>query len=177
MQAILMLAVVGVAAAALGTGFLGNEIELWIQQFGVGSGVIETPIEHVQVDFDITQRQDQFGFFKNLVENCELTLAEDIGAEIGTPIDPTEPDILVEKDSELTCKITDENRQIIAEGTVTSTQLGVPTPGIIPAGTYLVPVLKDPLDATSWPHVNEVHDVVVVVHANEYSVGDFPPGP
>ena len=43
MQPILMLAIVGVAAIALGTGFLNNNIDLWIQQFGVGSGNVETP--------------------------------------------------------------------------------------------------------------------------------------
>ena len=172
MQPILMLAVVGVAAAALGTGFLGNDIELWIQQFGVGSGVIETPIDHVQVDFDITQRQDQFGFFKNLVENCELTIETPIGAEIGTFIMGNDG-ALVEKDSEITCKITDENRDIIAEGTLTSVQANTPIPGIFPAGTYFVEVLKDDADPFSWPRVQEVHDVIVVIHANEYSVGDF----
>ena len=174
MKPIIVLAVIAVAGMTLGTGFLGNDIELWIQQFGVGSGVIETPIDHVQVDFDITQRQDQFGFFKNLVENCVLTIETPIGAEIGTFIRGDDGPLVI-KDSEITCKITDENREIIAEGTLTSIQAGFN--GIFPAGTYSVEVLKDQNDGTSWPRVDEVHDVIVVVHANTYNVGDFDPTP
>ncbi len=172
MKPIIVLAVVAVAGMMLGTGFLGNDIELWIQQFGVGSGEIVTPITHVQVDFDITQRQDQFGFFKNLVERCELTIETPIGAEIGSFIMGTSGAV-VEKDSDITCKITDRNRAIIAEGTLTSIQRGFN--GIFPAGTYFVEVLKDQNDDTSWPRVDEVHDVIVVVHANTYNQGDFDP--
>ena len=65
------------------------------------------------------------------------------------------------------------NGEIIAEGTLLSNDLTPAGNGIFAPGTYSVEVLKDPLDASSWPHVGEVHDVIVVVHANEYSVGDF----
>jgi len=175
MKPIIFLAIIAIAGITLSTGFLGNEIELWIQQFGVGSGDIQTPIDHVQVDFFINQRQDQFNHFKNLVEECELTLGEDVGQAIGSPVNPADPNgALVTKDSTLTCKITDINGDIIAEGTITTADVPTPIPGIFPAGTYSVPVLKNQNDATSWPRVDEVHDVIVVVHANTYNVGDFP---
>ena len=185
MKPIIFLAIIAIAGITLSTGFLGNEIELWIQQFGVGSGDIQTPIDHVQVDFFINQRQDQFNHFKNLVEECELTLGEDVGQAIGSPVNPADPDgAQVTKDSELTCKFTDENGDIIAENTIGSPlilQPGcVPDPGLppvippticplvpqgfFPAGEYVIPIGED---------IRNIHDVVVVVHANVYSIGDF----
>jgi len=182
MQPILLVAIVGIAAVALGTGFLGNEIELWIQQFGVGSGDIQTPTDHVQVDFDIRTIPDEpEGTFLN-VADCVLTLGETIGQPIGSPVNPADPNgAQVEKDSELTCKFTDENGDIIAEATIGSTliiQPGcVPNPLAIPpllcplvpqgfflAGEYVIPIGED---------IRNIHDVVVVVHANEYNSGDF----
>ena len=71
MKPIIGLVVIAVAGISLGTGFLNNDINLWIQQFGVGSGDIETPVDHVLVDFDIQQFQDpNLGTFKNLVTKC-----------------------------------------------------------------------------------------------------------
>ena len=172
-----MLAVVGIAAAALGTGFLGNDIELWIQQFGVGSGVIVSPIAHVQVDFLITQEPQSEGTFLN-VADCVLTLETPVGAVIGSFIMGTSG-ALVEKDSELTCKFTDRSRAIIAEGTIGTPSLDDPndplfpacvitqtcaqTTGVFPAGEYVIPIGED---------VRNVHDVIVVVHANTYNAGD-----
>jgi hypothetical protein len=173
LKPIIVIAIMAIAGITLSTGFLGNEIELWIQQFGVGSGDIQTPIDHVTVDFFINQITDQFDHFKNLVQACELTLDEEIGQQIGTLLDPADTNTEVTKDSELTCKITDENGDIIAEGTISTADVPTPVPGVFPPDTYSVPVLKDPNDPTSWPFVGEVHDVIVVVHANTYNTGDF----
>src|SRR3990172_3853445 len=156
MQPILIIAILGVTAVALGTGFLNNDIELWIQQFGVGSGDISSPTDHAYVDFTIAQAQDQStGFFKNYVSECIVTPQDNVG----------DPDSTV-KPSEITCKLTDINGNIIAEGTVSGNFFlgGVPVP---------VPVSPEQL-------VQNVHDVIVVIHADTYSVGDTdlpPPGP
>ncbi len=173
MKPIIGLVVIAVAGISLGTGFLNNDINLWIQQFGVGSGDIETPVEHVLVDFDIQQFQDpNLGTFKNLVTKCLLTPITTVGQPIGAVL---EDGVIVTKESEMTCKITDRNGQIIAEGTINSSTQ--PTPGVfdIADAPFMIPVLKDPNDATSWPNVFEVHDVIVVVHGNTYSMGDDPP--
>ena len=178
-----MLAVVGVAAAALGTGFLGNQVELWIQQFGVGSGDIEKPIDHVQVDFFIYQEQvGEFTppQFRN-VADCVLTTRAAFGQLIGTPIMNANPEILVTKDSEMTCKFTNEAGNVIAEATIGSPLIDDPNDpdcpqiffgplcsqipgGIFPADEYNI-VIGEP--------VENIHDVIVVVHANTYSDGDF----
>ena len=173
-----MLAVVGVAAAALGTGFLNNDIELWIQQFGVGSGDISTPVDHITVDFGINQVPGvNEGTFENVIDVCYLTLDEPIGDPANTV-----------KSSELTCKLTGKmedpmnpgvwipSGQVIAEGTVCAPafpgnqQIPVAM-GVHECGIALGPTQVD---------VKAVGDVIVVAHANTYSVGDTdlpPPGP
>ena len=111
-----MLAIVGVAAVALGTGFLNNNIELWIQEFGVGSGDIESPVDHIQVDFRIVQQEVAGSdpvVYENVIDACILTLDQPMG----------DPAVTV-KLSELTCKLTGHNEAwqandlIITEGTI-----------------------------------------------------------
>ena len=164
MQPILLVAIVGVAAVALGTGFLNNDIELWIQQFGVGSGDISSPTDHAYVDFTIEQKPNpNINFpntFVNVIDTCIVTPQDNVG----------DPDSTV-KPSEITCKLTDINGNIIAEGTVSGNFFlgGVPV---------TVPITIDPLNIVTL--VQNVHDVIVVIHADTYSVGDTdlpPPGP
>ncbi len=170
MQPILMLAIVGVAAVALGTGFLNNNIELWIQEFGVGSGDIETPVDHVQVDFNIEQRIDTTaeGTYKNVIDMCEFTLTEIVGNPFATSSDPP---------VKMTCKITghdsawQSNGEVIAEGVVCAPSFGVGSHDIplgvatnCPAGTIVLgPEVVD---------VRDAGDVIVVVQGNTYSGGD-----
>ncbi len=45
MQPIILLAIVGIAGGAMSVGFLGNTIELDVQQLGVGEATLETPIQ------------------------------------------------------------------------------------------------------------------------------------
>ncbi len=167
MQPILMLAIVGVAAVALGTGFLNNNIELWIQEFGVGSGNIETPVDHITIDFRIVQQEiATTGIFENVIDACLFTLDSDVGdSAVANP------------QTELTCKLTghDENwvsdGLIIAEGTICANSF--PTSGnpyVIPmgindCGTNLGPTSVD---------VRAVGDVIAVVQANTYSAGEHP---
>jgi hypothetical protein len=171
MKPIIILAVLSIAGITLGTGFLNNDINLWIQQFGVGSGDISTPTDHALVDFDIIQvRDQQTQTFKNLVQKCEITPDDTIGLPIGTDITVDGVTFTVTKPSEITCKITNLAGQIIAEGTVSAP--------VFPAGVAVpIIVLKDPNVGTSYPTVFETHDVIVVIHANTYSSGDKPPQP
>jgi len=182
-----MLAVVGVAAIALGTGFLNNDINLWIQQFGVGSGDISTPTDHVVVDFNIMRTETTP--IQNVIDKCILTPDDTVGLPIGTSVNSqTTPSGThdITKDSEITCKLTNAAGQIIAEGTVgtpinnddpNDPDCPIPAPtetcdqvgGVFQAGVgIMVPV-------TPVPNVFDVHDVIVVVHANTYSEGDSPP--
>jgi hypothetical protein len=108
-----------------------------------------------------------------------LTLDEQVGQPIGTLIDHADTNSAVTKDSELTCKITNEFNEIIAEGTIGSPlilnpdfpigPLFIPS-GFFPPGQYTIEVFNSVGDK---PDVQDVHDVIVVVHANEYSLGDF----
>ncbi len=164
-----MLAVVGVAAIALGTGFLNNNIELWIQEFGVGSGDIETPVEHITVDFRIVQQEvGTTGIFENVIDACLFTLDSAVG-------DPNS-DV---KDSELTCKLTGHdanwiaNGLIIAEGTICADSF--PTAG----NPYLIPMGANECGTALGPtsvDVRDVGDVIVVAHADTYSGGDHNAG-
>jgi len=174
MQPILMLAIVGVAAIALGTGFLNNNIELWIQQFGVGSGDITSPIDHITVDFRIVQQAHPtvVDTFENVIDACLLTLETAVG-------DPA----IQDKDSELICKLTghDElwqsNGEIITEGKLCANSF--------PAGTYTVlmgqsggcaPGNQVVVGTPTSVDVRAVGDVIVVAHADTYSGGDHNPG-
>jgi len=152
MQPILILAIVAIAAIGLGTGFLNNDITLFIQQFGVGEGDIESPIDNAQVDFNIAQLPiPNTEFFKNVINICYVTIPEQVGV-----LD--EDDVL--KDSELTCKLTGITGDIIAEGTITA--------DFFAAGKHEIPVIPT-------PDVRDVHDVIVIAHANTYSQAPPPP--
>ena len=145
MQPILILAIVAVAAIGLGTGFLNNDITLLVQQFGVGEEDIETPIDEAQVDFHIAQvpAPQGEGLFKNVIDICIVTIDEDVGVDDDT-----------RKDSELVCKLTDIDGFIIAEGSISAL--------FFPADEYPIPV-------TPIPDVRDVHDVIVIAHANTYT--------
>ena len=43
MQVLVIIGVLGVVSL-LGVGYMGNDVELWIQSFGVGDGLIESPV-------------------------------------------------------------------------------------------------------------------------------------
>jgi len=104
MKPLLILAIAAVAAGAMGTGFLNNTngIDLWIQQFGVGEGDIESPVSHATVEFNIIRTASAngpTGTFDNVIDECVLTFDEDLnpGAHVF-------------------CKLTDWAGDIIAEG-------------------------------------------------------------
>jgi len=146
MQPILILAIVAVAAIGLGTGFLNNDFVVMVQQFGIGQGNIDTPIQKATVDFVIAQvGPDAAGFFKNVINECTVTL--DASNGFGDPQNTA-------KESELWCKLTDMNHNIIAENHISALAF--------PPGIYHIPIPAQPL-ATA------VDDVTIIAHANTYT--------
>jgi len=138
MKPLVILAIAAIAVGAMGTGFLSNSngINLWIQQFGVGSGDIESPVTHATVDF-ILDTINEGNFLKNIVDECVLTF--------GTT---------VEAPSHFFCKLTDWESNIIAEGT---TWLNTDLPENTP--------LNIKIAAGGNQNVLDVKDVIVVVQS------------
>ena len=167
MQPILILAIVAVAAIGLGTGFLNNDFIVMVQQFGIGQGNIDTPIQKATVDFNIIQQgPDVNGFFKNVIDECIVTLDATNGFDLLVGVNNTALDNEGAKSSELICKLTDMNHNIIAEGKLVQ--------DIFAPGVYhiIVSPIKNAAD---------VDDVTLIAHANEYSNQQnylpFPPVP
>jgi len=173
MQPIIVIAIVGVAAIALGTGFLNNDIELWIQDFGVGAGDIELPADHAIIDFNIAQFQDETsGFYKNRINKCIVTLNADVGTTTNQ-----------QKQSEITCKITGKeknaagqwvpNHKVLSEGKICALKFTAGVPYMVPLGSIdgctntspLLPGTPTTLDPKM------AGDVILVVHANTYNNG------
>ena len=125
MQPIILLGIIAVGAAALGTGFLAPEIaNVWVQNIGVGDADLFTPVNHVAVDLDVAPIINQGpnptiltdNYFDNKVVECSWHIGIDDLAtnDMGTPDDPT--DDMTETDiEEVICKITDANDNAIAE--------------------------------------------------------------
>ena len=93
MQPILLIAGLAVGAGLISTGFLAgtNTFEVWIQDLGFGEGAIESPLEHVNVDFEVTKiladptpnadgTSDGSGdeFYKNNITACSFHTFEPV---------------------------------------------------------------------------------------------------
>ena len=109
MQPILLLAIAAVAVAATGVGFLGGTIDVTVQDLGVGSATIESPISSAFVDLKVTAVHTQFvpesgvgtySVFNNVIDECSFHSNDSIPGN----------DIVI------ICKLTDWNHQVIAEG-------------------------------------------------------------
>jgi len=101
MQPIILLAALAVGGGLISTGFLAgtNEFEIWVQDLGFAESPIESPFEHVNVDFEITKIlvdptpisvnplvSDGSGdeFYKNNITGCSFHTFDDVdtGADI-----------------------------------------------------------------------------------------------
>ena len=125
MQLFVFIAVLA-AVSLLGVGYLGNDVELWIQQFGVGEDNIESPVTDagLTIILDRINGYTLDGFtaipsHKDLITLCEFT-------------SQTEPLLAGTK---LYCKLLDgmdiETSFIIATGFIELTEdvaAGVPIP-------------------------------------------------
>jgi hypothetical protein len=68
MHALVFIAILGIVSL-LSVGYLGNDVELWIQSFGVGEGDIISPV----IDTDITLRMDSTNGIDYFITHCEFT--------------------------------------------------------------------------------------------------------
>ncbi len=152
MKPIIVLAMVAVASIALGSGFLGNDIDLWVQQFGTGSEEIVTPVTHALIDFNIVKTVGNQGFFKNVITECLVTL----GSTVGAVTDMDGKTTLTK--SEIQCKLSNASCRIVAEGNTFAT--------VFPGGQVITIGIDDPLLQNS--QVQNVHDVHLVVKANTH---------
>ncbi len=148
MQPIVYLAIVGVAVAGLGFGFLDNEINLtdMVQQFGVGEATIESPVSAAYIDFEIEKTRGVINVgganvkvFKNIISECLIQV-----------------DKQLVPDTKVICKLTDINSNVVIEGmkTIVNT-VQTKTP-------ITVPIVFTG-SGTPSNLVNNIHDVQLVV--------------
>ena len=144
MQPLILLAVAGVAVAALGSGFLGNNINLdnMVQQFGVGEATIDAPATQAYIDFDIdrtTYTKNGETVTRNVIDACVV-----------------QANSALEKNSIIICKLTDANDNVVIEGQkVLATTLKTKVPTKVPivfTGT-----------GTPTNLVGNIHDLILVV--------------
>ena len=146
MQPIVLLALVGVGAAALGTGFLANQDQIMVnlQGLGVGTELIEAPISDAWVDLSVTAMLGQVGektVFKNIVNKCSFHYTDEID-RVG-----------LETNARVICKISDKDGDIVAEG---FRQGNFDT-----SVTYQIPIDQFVSD-DGFIRVEDVHDVMIV---------------
>lgn len=139
MQPILMLAILGVGATAVGAGFLSNVITLNVQQLGVGQADLTSPLDTANIDLEVhpvqVQGQD---FFKNVVDVCSFHSADEI-PQAG-------PDMTV------ICKLTGADGNVIAEGSTLITYQ--------PSETFKIQITEFAFLGSN--QVQNVHDVTIV---------------
>ncbi len=137
MKPIILLAVMGIAVTGLGAGFLGNTITLDVQSLGVGETDLASQIDDATIKFNIDAFRGNQGFIKNVISDCFVE----------------SPQLIVE-DSTIWCKLTDENGNVVVEGSrVLPADLPINTPTVIP--------IDDPNKLLSL--VQNIHDVILVV--------------
>jgi len=140
MQPIVLLAIVGIAGGAMSVGFLGNTINLDVQQLGVGDATLTTPITQADIEFSIDRQSGMIGETTethNVISACHIT-----------------PNDTIPWFSHVFCKLTDVNGNVVAGG-VTELQHTV-----APGETMWVDISPEDFAANK---VQNVHDVVLVV--------------
>jgi len=145
MQPIVWIVIVGVAAVAMGTGFLSTDFSLNVQNLGVAETNLVSPINTANIDFTISKVEGPNAagqnVFKNKITKCSFHSPSTLG--IGTTI---------------ICKLTDDDDDVIAEGNIVLT--------VIYAGS--IPGLSIPISQVAFLNANDVqkvHDVKIVVLA------------
>jgi len=123
MQPIIILGAVVVAAALIGTGFLGQggNIVLWVQSLGWGEADLTPPITHAFIDLNLKKIRNDAGttgtdtddYFDNVINSCSFHAAEDI---LANP--PAVEGVKNLSTGVIICKLTNEKDLAIAEGRV-----------------------------------------------------------
>ena len=119
MQPIILLGVVAVAAALIGTGFLGEggNIALWVQSLGWGEQDLQAPISHAFIDLNLKKIANNAGtpddnsddYFDNVISSCSFHSDQSIRS--ADPATALSPGVII-------CKLTDERDLAIAEGRI-----------------------------------------------------------
>ena len=152
MKPILVLALIAVAAGATGVGFLNTNIMLNVQNLGVGSENLETPISNANVDLSIAivNGIDTEGnsVFKNVIESCSFHYPETAGF----------PGLNDDTQGEATviCKLTKDGN-VVAEGSDTGY--------FASSETYIIKITDLAYDGANF--VNNVNDLTLVVLGND----------
>ena len=155
MQPLIMIMLIGVAAAAMGTGFLTNTFTLNVQQLAVEETDITSPVTTVNVDFVLSKAivgtHTDLGsidgaandtHFHNLIQVCKV-----------------HTDSNLEAGSTIICKLSDDDDDIIAEGkTVLAADYSASGAAI------LVTIGQTAFHFSN--DVQEVHDVKIVILGN-----------
>jgi len=147
-----MITLLGVAAAALGTGFLSTGFTLNVQNLGVQETDLVSPVSTVNVDLELLKVEtgmhpDQGGVggnspqthFHNIIDKCSFH----------TPTTLSKTTVII-------CKLTDDDDDVIAEGKLTliTTYVGS-------SGGLFVPITQTVFHFSN--DVQEIHDVKIVV--------------
>ncbi len=151
MQPILIVALIGVAAAATGMGFLAtNPIMLNVQTLGVGQADLESPISAANIDLSIAvvELEDEMGntIFSNVIDVCSFHY-DDLASFPG-----------LEGQSTVICKLTDMNGNVVAEGSMETS--------FVASTTYFIDI-----DKLAYPGSNSV---LIVGDITIVALGDDP---
>ncbi len=139
MKPLFFLVIIG-AAAAISIGYLGNEVSLDAQPFGVGETNLESPVASVGVVamLEHLENPNITSDFKDLIVECTFRSTDE-----------------VEKDSTITCKLLDISGSVIAEGKK------IVDPTLLPLTPFTIPM--DYFEFVNANNINNVHDIVLVV--------------
>jgi len=104
MQPLILFAIVGIGAAAMGVGFLAPGFDLTLQGLAAQEEALVSPIDSAFVDFVITKIEtrndaDTKTVFVNVIDECSFHSPESIGTG-----------------GVIICKLIDSDGDIVAEG-------------------------------------------------------------
>jgi len=104
MQPLILFAIIGIGAAAMGVGFLAPGFDLTLQGLGAQEEALVSPIESASVDFHITKittnsADGSKSVFVNVIDECSFHSPDSIGTG-----------------GAIICKLIDSEGDIVAEG-------------------------------------------------------------
>lgn len=184
MQPIILLGVVAVAAALIGTGFLGTggNIALWVQSLGWGEQDLQAPISHAFIDLNLKKVANNAGtptdnsddYFDNIISSCSFHSDQSIRS--ADPATELSSGLII-------CKLTDSRDKAIAEGRILLNgeaetdcpQNPAELAKLVPDGYVKSTHLNIDICQTAFPGANDVQKVtdvkIVVEGALDRSMG------